>query len=119
MNHCTRTCVQLPYNFYSSRYREQSGELRFSSFVFGPLVMRTCHLLNKPDFAYELFIENVSTNPYLRQAEVRKFKTWMIELKGSSFCKYSVQYYCPANINDSFTVLRLLQLLPETMTMVA
>jgi pentatricopeptide repeat domain-containing protein 2 len=39
------------------RFHLQNSDLRFSNFVFGPLVMRLLHMLNKPDEAYQLFTD--------------------------------------------------------------
>lgn len=38
-----------------TKYHKQSEKLRFSTFHFGPIVMRLAHVLNKSDFAWELF----------------------------------------------------------------
>ncbi|CAD5116404.1 unnamed protein product [Dimorphilus gyrociliatus] len=38
-----------------NKYHKQSEELRFSTFHFGPIVMRLAHVLNNPQFAWELF----------------------------------------------------------------
>jgi len=41
------------------RFHAQNSDVRFSNFIFGPLVMRLLHVLNKPDIAYEVFMDKV------------------------------------------------------------
>uniref|UniRef100_A0A1B6DXB7 Pentacotripeptide-repeat region of PRORP domain-containing protein n=1 Tax=Clastoptera arizonana TaxID=38151 RepID=A0A1B6DXB7_9HEMI len=43
------------------KYKEQNSELRFGSFIFGPVIMRTYHTLNKPKEALKAF-----NNPALK-----------------------------------------------------
>ena len=42
------------------RFHDQNNDLRFSNFVFGPLVLRLLYTLNKPDLAYQLFTDKVT-----------------------------------------------------------
>jgi pentatricopeptide repeat domain-containing protein 2 len=40
--------------FNAFRFNQQSKEVRFGSYVFGPVVMRMYYFLNKPDEALEV-----------------------------------------------------------------
>jgi pentatricopeptide repeat domain-containing protein 2 len=40
--------------FNDFRFNKQSKEVRFGSYVFGPVVMRMYYFLNKPDEALEV-----------------------------------------------------------------
>ncbi|XP_046403945.1 pentatricopeptide repeat-containing protein 2, mitochondrial-like [Ischnura elegans] len=46
--------VELLQNMIS-RFNRQNKELRFGSFIFGPVVMRALHYLNLPDVALKVF----------------------------------------------------------------
>lgn len=48
--------------FYS--YHKQSNTLRFTTFTFGPIVMRLLSILKKPTLAYSLFKDKVFVNVY-------------------------------------------------------
>ncbi|KAK0175575.1 hypothetical protein PV327_009315 [Microctonus hyperodae] len=40
-----------------NKYVTQNSELRFGSFKFGPIVMRTLHYLNEPNIAKQIFLD--------------------------------------------------------------
>jgi len=42
-------------------------DLKFSSFMFGPPIMRMLYMMNKPDLAYELFTDSVTKHYILLQ----------------------------------------------------
>lgn len=42
------------------RFRHQNKELRFDTFIFGPVVMRLFHYLNLPDHALQVLHDPVS-----------------------------------------------------------
>jgi hypothetical protein len=46
--------------FNTSRFNQQNKEVRFGSYVFGPVVMRMYYFLNKPDEALEVSHGQVS-----------------------------------------------------------
>lgn len=39
------------------KFNSQSSEMRFTTFLFGPIVMRSLYRLNEPDLAIELFYD--------------------------------------------------------------
>jgi hypothetical protein len=53
--HLYSSCLYFCY----FRFNTQNSELRFSNFTFGPLVMRLLHVNNKPNLAYELYMDKV------------------------------------------------------------
>lgn len=44
------------------RFNSQNRELRFGSFIFGPVVMRLFYLHNRPDLAVEVIMFNTAKN---------------------------------------------------------
>lgn len=63
------------------RFSSQSKNLRFSSFTFGPLVMRLLHIQNKPELAFTLFMDKTLSQFFNQMSSCRTLMDLLYESK--------------------------------------